>query len=320
MSNTAVEMQNIRRTFGTGKDLTVAVDNLTLSVPRGSVYGLLGANGAGKTTSIRMMVSHLKPDSGFIRVLGEDPAKQTADRRRRIAYISENMQIPRWMSMEDAADFCKPLYPNWNEPLYQHLMKTFDLKPNQRYEEASKGQRRAMCIIIALSQEPEILIMDEPASGLDTLARRHFLSELLKVTCDENKTVLFSSHILGDIERTVDRVAILMRGKMVLEGELDTLKERVRRITFRTDGKAEYRLNDLAHLAGTPAFNTLRNIQERKSVQWVVTDFEAEKLARLRESLPETVAVEVEGFNLEELFMESIESGRDVGTTESPAI
>ena len=306
MTNTApaVEMRDIRRTFGSGKDLTIAVDNLTLSVPRGSVYGLLGANGAGKTTSIRMMVSHLKPDSGFIRVLGEDPAEQTTDMRRRIAYISENMQIPRWMSMEDAVAFCKPLYPNWNEPLYQHLLKTFDLKPSRRYEESSKGQRRAMCIIIALCQEPEILIMDEPASGLDTLARRHFLKELLKVTCDENKTVLFSSHILGDIERTVDRVAILMRGRMVLEGELDTLKERVRRITFRTDG------GNIAEPA-PGLFHTLRNIQERDSLQWVVTDFEEEKLIQLRESLPETVAVEVEGFNLEELFMESIESGRE---------
>ena len=311
MSTIAVEMKDVCRSFGSGKDLTLAVDHLTLSVPRGSVYGLLGANGAGKTTSIRMMVSHLKPDQGEIRVLGERPEEYSTDMRRRIAYISENMQIPRWMSMEDAVGFCKPLYPNWNEPLYKELLKTFDLKPSRRYEESSKGQRRAMCIIIALCQEPEILIMDEPASGLDTLARRHFLKELLKVTCDENKTVLFSSHILGDIERTVDRVAIMMRGRMVLEGKLDTLKERVRRITFRTDGTTEHRLNDLA---GTPAeglFQTLRNIRDRNSLQWVVTDFEEEKMIRLRESLPEAVAVEVEGFNLEELFMESIESSRD---------
>jgi ABC-2 type transport system ATP-binding protein len=300
----AVEIKNVSRTFGSGKDLTLAVDNLTLSVPRGSVYGLLGANGAGKTTSIRMMVSHLKPDTGEIRVLGEDPAEYSTDTRRRIAYISENMQVPRWMSMEDLVRFCKPLYPNWNEPLYQELLKTFDLKPSRRYEESSKGQRRAMCIITALCQDPEVLIMDEPASGLDTLARRHFLSELLKITCDENKTVLFSSHILGDIERTVDRVAIMMKGRLVLEGELDLLKERVRRITFQSED---------SHIQEPAAglFHTLRNIRDRNSLHWVVTDFEEEKFIRLRESLPNSVAVEVEGFNLEELFMESIESGRD---------
>ena len=303
----AVEMKDVTRTFGSGKDLTLAVDHLTLSVPRGSVYGLLGANGAGKTTSIRMMVSHLQPDSGEIRVLGERPEEYSTDTRRRIAYISENMQIPRWMSMEDAAAFCKPLYPKWNEPLYQELLKPFDLKPSRRYEESSKGQRRAMCIIIALCQEPEILIMDEPASGLDTLARRHFLKELLKVTCDENKTVLFSSHILGDIERTVDRVAIMMKGRMILEGELDLLKERVRRITIHTEPGTV----PPAHLV--LPFQILRDIRERNSLHWVVTDFEEDKMSRLRESLPETAAVEVEGFNLEELFMESIESGRDDG-------
>jgi ABC-2 type transport system ATP-binding protein len=300
--NTAVELKNVTRTFGSGKSHTLAVDNLTLSVPRGSVYGLLGANGAGKTTSIRMMVSHLKPDSGEVRVLGEDPAEYTTDTRRRIAYISENMVVPRWMSMDDAVAFCRPLYPNWNEPLYRDLLKTFDLKPDRRYEESSKGQRRAMCIIVALCQDPEILIMDEPASGLDTLARRHFLTELLKITCDENKTVLFSSHILGDIERTVDRVAIMMRGRLVLEGELDTLKEKVRRITFRAESKFDEPANP---------FHALRNIRDRDGLHWVVTDFEDEKMIRLRESLPASVAVEVEGFNLEELFMESIESGRD---------
>lgn len=300
----AVEMKDVCRSFGSGRDWTLAVDHLTLSVPRGSVYGLLGANGAGKTTSIRMMVSHLKPDSGEVRVLGENPIEYTTDTRRRIAYISENMQIPRWMSVEDAVAFSKPLYPNWNEPLYRHLLQLFDLKPDRRYEESSKGQRRAICIIIALCQEPDVLIMDEPASGLDTLARRHFLSEILKITCDENKTVLFSSHILGDIERTVDRVAIMLRGRMVLEGELDSLKENVRRITFRTEtGQPEEPQNHL--------FQTLREQRERGVLQWVVTDFEEEKLARLRESLPETVAVEVEGFNLEELFMESIQSGRE---------
>jgi ABC-2 type transport system ATP-binding protein len=301
---TAVELKNVTRTFGSGKSLTLAVDNLSLSVPRGSVYGLLGANGAGKTTSIRMMVDHLKPDSGDVRVLGENPAEYSTDTRRRIAYISENMVVPKWMSMDDAVAFCKPLYPQWNEPLYRELLKTFDLKPDRRYEESSKGQRRAMCIIIALCQEPEILIMDEPASGLDTLARRHFLSELLKITCDENKTVLFSSHILGDIERTVDRVAIMMRGRLVLEGELDTLKEKVRRITFRTES------GKVSEPAANP-FHTLRNTWDRGSLHWVVTDFEDEKMIRLRESLPDSVAVEVEGFNLEELFMESIESGRE---------
>lgn len=303
-------MKNVCRCFGNGRERTLAVDHLSLSVPKGSVYGLLGANGAGKTTSIRMMLSHLKPDSGDIRVLDEDPATYTEATRQRIAYISENMQIPRWMSIEDAIGFTRPLYPNWNDALCQELLKRFDLKPSKRYEESSKGQKRAICIIIAMSQNPDVLIMDEPASGLDTLARRHFLSEILKITCDENKTVLFSSHILGDIERTVDRVAILTRGRMILEGELDTLKENVRKITIRGERSADW--NEI-----TPAnlFQTLRIITERDGVEWVVTDFAEEKLQQLRSALPEDARLDVDGFNLEELFMESIQSDREASNT-----
>lgn len=302
----AIEMKEVCRSFGCGPERTLAVDHLSLSVPRGSVYGLLGANGAGKTTSIRMMLSHLKPDSGAIFVLGEQPHAYTEATRRRIAYISENMQLPRWMTIEDAIGFSRPLYPAWNDALCAELLKRFDLKPNKRYEESSKGQKRAVCIIIALSQDPDILIMDEPASGLDTLARRHFLSELLKITCEESKTVLFSSHILGDIERTVDRVAILTRGSLILEGELDTLKENVRKITIR-GGQNTVRDRDLP----PDLFHTLRTITERDGLEWVVTDYEEEKLVRLRNELPEDCQLDVDGFNLEELFMESVQSDRE---------
>lgn len=302
-----IEMRDVCRCFGSGRERTLAVDHLSLSVPKGSVYGLLGANGAGKTTSIRMMLSHLKPDSGVIRVLGEEPTAYTEATRQRIAYISENMQIPRWMTIEDAIGFSKPLYPNWNDVLCQELLKRFDLKPTKRYEESSKGQKRAICIIIAMCQNPDVLIMDEPASGLDTLARRHFLSEILKITCDENKTVLFSSHILGDIERTVDRVAILTRGRMILEGELDMLKENVRKITIRGE-----RFSDWNEIAPANLFQTLRIITERDGVEWVVTDFTEEKFGELRSALPENVRLDVDGFNLEELFMESIQSDREI--------
>lgn len=291
-----IELIDVCRSFGKGKEATLAVDHLNLSVPQGSVYGLLGANGAGKTTTIRMLLSHLQPDSGTIRVLGEEPMRYSESVRQRIAYISENMQIPKWMTIEDAAGFCKPLYPQWNDSLFEHLLKLFDLKKTKRYEESSKGQKRAVCIILAMSQNPDVLIMDEPASGLDTLARRHFLAEVLDVACNENKTVIFSSHILGDIERTVDRVAIMFRGRSVLEGNLDSLKESVRRITVYGE-----------NISGLPndTFQTLRFHQERDRVQWAVTDYTDEKYQRLQQTL-NGVKMESEGFNLEELFMESI--------------
>ncbi|MDR2116625.1 MAG: ABC transporter ATP-binding protein [Planctomycetaceae bacterium] len=289
-----IEMNNVCRKFGNDKEQFFAVDHLNFAVPEGSVYGLLGTNGAGKTTSIRMLVSHLKPDSGEIRVLGEEPAMFTESTRKRIAYISENMQIPHWMSIEDAVEFCKPLYPAWDNTLLQKLLQLFNLKITKRYEESSKGQRRAICIILAMCQNPDILIMDEPASGLDTLARRHFLAEILNIACNENKTILFSSHILGDIERTVDRVAILSQGRRILEGELDSLKESVRQISLHGENIGELP----QHL-----FQTLRIETKENSAQWVVTDYSEEKMNQLHQSLPENVTVDVEGFNLEELFI-----------------
>lgn len=298
----AIELKNVSRSFGHGREKLLAVDDLSLVIPRGSVYGLLGANGAGKTTLIRMMLSHLKPGLGEIRVLGEKPACYTEGTRRKIAYISENMQLPRWMNIEDAIGFSKAIYPQWNDPLCKELLTRFDLKPNKRYDECSKGQKRAICIILAISQEPEVLIMDEPASGLDTLARRHFLSEILKITCDENKTVLFSSHILGDIERTVDRIVIMNKGRMVLEGELDTLKENVRKITIRGALSENIERN----LFGE-TFQRLRTIRSQDGLETIVTDFSEEKLQTFKRTLPESVSLEIEGFNLEEMFVESIQ-------------
>jgi ABC-2 type transport system ATP-binding protein len=293
-----IEMNDVCRTFGNDKESMLAVDHLNLAVPQGSVYGLLGANGAGKTTSIRMLISHLKPDSGEIRVLGENPAHFTETTRKRIAYISENMQIPHWMSIEEAVGFCKPLYPNWNDGLLQKLLDLFNLKMNKRYEESSKGQRRAICIILAMCQNPDVLIMDEPASGLDTSARRHFLSEILNIACNENKTVLFSSHILSDIERTVDRVAILSQGRRLLEGELDSLKETVRRISLHGDKADELPQNLFQDL-----FQTFRITKEQNNIQWIVLDCTEEKIKQLYQKIPENINIEIEEFNLEELFM-----------------
>jgi ABC-2 type transport system ATP-binding protein len=225
----AIEFNSVSRTFGTGGDKTLAADRLTFAVPQGSVFGLLGANGAGKTTSIRMMVSHLRQDSGEIRILGEDPMKQSESLRRRVAYISENMQLPHWMTIPTAAKFCAQMYPSWNHDLVPVLAERFHLNMKKRYDEFSKGQRRAMCIILSLCQNAELLILDEPATGLDTVARRDLLSNMLEFVCGENRTVLFSSHILGDIERVVDQVAIMKDGRILLCGELDQLKDSVKK-------------------------------------------------------------------------------------------
>ncbi len=224
-----VEFHEVSRSFGGGPDKTLAVDRLSFSVPKGSVFGLLGANGAGKTTSIRMMLGHLRSDAGSLSVLGCDPMRQDETLRCRVAYISENMQLPNWMTIPAVSQFCAKMYPAWRHDLVAMLAERFHLSLKKRYDEFSKGQRRAMCILPALCQNAELLILDEPASGLDTMARRDFLDNMLEFVCDGERTVLFSSHILGDIERVVDRVAIMKAGTLVLSGELDALKEEERK-------------------------------------------------------------------------------------------
>jgi ABC-2 type transport system ATP-binding protein len=222
MTANAVELRDVTRLFGTAK----AVDRLTLSVPEGAVFGLLGPNGAGKTSAIRMMMGHLRPSSGTVETLGGDPWEHTEATRRRIAYVSENMELPAWMTPRTAMRFCERLYPAWDCPLAETLCETFELDRSKRFSEFSKGQKRSLSIVLALSQKADLLVMDEPAAGLDVLARRDFLDRVLEVACSGGRTVVLSSHILSDLERVVDRVAILSHGALKLEGELEELKQK----------------------------------------------------------------------------------------------
>jgi ABC-2 type transport system ATP-binding protein len=222
MTANAIELRDVTRFFGA----TRAVERLTLSVPEGAVFGLLGPNGAGKTSTIRMLMGHLRPSAGTVETLGGDPWAHGEATRRRIAYVSENMELPGWMTPRAAMRFCERLYPTWNCPLAETLCETFQLDRSKRFAEFSKGQKRALCIVLALGQKADLLVLDEPAAGLDVLARRDFLDRVLEVACAGGRTVVLSSHILSDLERVVDRVAILSHGVLKLEGELEELKQK----------------------------------------------------------------------------------------------
>ena len=226
MTDLAIETKSLTKEFNGIR----AVDNLDMMVPQGAVFGFLGENGAGKTTTIRMLMGHLHPTAGEVYTLGSDPRTHGEGTRQRVAYVSENMNLPGWMTPESACGFCSALYPAWNRKLEQALLDDFELRNGKKYHVLSKGQKRRLCILLALCQTPELLVMDEPASGLDALARREFLERVLDVACSEGGTVFFSSHILSDMERVVDRVAIISKGRLKLEGELDSLKQSARKL------------------------------------------------------------------------------------------
>ena len=175
MSEPVISIEGVSRSFGS----TQAVDDLTLQIEAGSICGLLGTNGAGKTTLLRMIAGHLHCDRGQVRVLGRDPWGLDSATLQRIAYVSDSVQLPPRMKIRQALQYNHAFFPQWNHELEKQLLEKFQVSPNKRYSQLSFGQRRRVMLLQALCQQADLLILDEPAGGLDALARRQFLDQLL---------------------------------------------------------------------------------------------------------------------------------------------
>lgn len=262
MENYVIETTSVSRSFGG----TPAVRDLNLRVRRGSVYGFLGRNGAGKTTAIKMLVGLLKPDAGEIRINGVDPWQFTVEDRQRVGYLSEKQTLMPSMKVKALIQFTSSFYPNWDFALCDRTLKRFQLDPAKRIKELSNGAMRQVGFLLAIAQRPDLLILDEPAATLDVVARRDFLDEVLALLREEGKTVLFSSHILSDVERVADEIGIMAGGTLKLSEPLDRLKETVKQVRFfgfahGTDG---FTVPDAFRLAKTPteALVTLRATDE----------------------------------------------------------
>jgi ABC-2 type transport system ATP-binding protein len=294
----AIQLEGLTRAFGADK----AVDALSLTVREGSVFGFLGPNGAGKTTTIRMMVGHLHPTAGAVRTLGIDPWQHDEATRRRVAYVSENMALPGWMTPDAAVRWCAPLYPKWDARLAGLLLDEFALRGKGRFARLSKGQQRSLCIVLALCQNADLIVMDEPASGLDPAARRDFLARVLDVACEEGRTVFFSSHIMSDVERIVDRVGILCAGRLSLEGELDALKRGARRLLFA---------NTLKEGALASAFRVAQEKRMAGRTDAVVLDFDEDRFRAFCAEQGCAEGAQHHGLNLEDLFVAVAGADRD---------
>jgi len=224
-----VEVQGLTRRFGK----TVALDNVDLVVPRGLVFGLVGENGAGKTTLIKHLLGLFKAETGRVRVFGLDPIEKPEEVLGRIGYLSENRDLPNWMRVRELMMYTQAFYPKWDETYAEDLRKTFDLDPSARISNLSRGQRAQAGLLIALAHRPELLLLDEPSSGLDPVVRRDILTAIIRTVAEEGRTVLFSSHLLDEVERVADYVAMIHKGKMALAAPIDEIKERHWRVTLR---------------------------------------------------------------------------------------
>lgn len=212
------------------------VDSLSLNVPAGRVYGLLGRNGAGKSTAIKMMLGMVRPDSGTALLLGDDARNLSTTTRFRVAYLAEGHPLYGWMTIEDAVRFTRSFYPRWNDTLLDQILDHFELSRRQKFRRLSRGQQAQVSLALAVAPDPELLVLDDPTLGLDTVVRRDFLESLIQIIQRQGRTILFSSHILGDVERVADRIGIVVGGVLRVDCRTEMFRESVRKIVLEFAG------------------------------------------------------------------------------------
>jgi ABC-2 type transport system ATP-binding protein len=261
-------------------------------VPRGSVFGFIGRNGAGKTTTIRMLLDLLRPDAGSAEVLGMDPRQHAVEIKRRVGYVPELPGLYGWMRVHELLRFTGRYYPTWNEARVESLVQRFGLDPGARIKHLSRGTVAQVALAAALGHDPELLILDEPSTGLDVVVRRDVLASIVQVIQEEGRTVFFSSHLVHEVERVADRVAIIEAGRLLVSAPVDELKDRTRRVLVRGVGEAQA-------LAALPGVAGVEGQGNRRLV--TVTDYGPHTSAALAAAGVEVC--EVIDLSLEEVFL-----------------
>ncbi len=228
----SVQMKNLTKYFGK----TAVVDGLNFEVPEGSVFALIGPNGAGKTTTIKIMMNILKPASGCAEVLGTDSRRLGPEHLTRIGYVSENQEMPGWMTVRYLMAYLKPFYPTWDDARAAELIREFNLPPDRKLRHLSRGMLMKAAMAASLAYRPALLVLDEPFSGLDPLVREDLIGGLIESAAET--TILLSSHDLGDIESFASHIAYLEAGRLQFSEEMTSLAARFREIEVTLSGTA----------------------------------------------------------------------------------
>ena len=222
-----IRLSNVSKRFGRVK----ALDDVSLNIQPGTVCAVLGSNGAGKSTAIRLLLGFESADKGDIEVLGMNPKTHALEIRSRVGYVSDSPPLYDWMTVEEIGWFAAGFYPTGYQVEYEKLTRRFDLNPSQKIKGLSKGTRAKVALSLAMAHRPALLIMDEPTSGLDPLVRREFLESMIDVAA-EGRSVLLSSHQVGEVERVADDVIVLMNGKVIAHERLEDLKQSVTEVVL----------------------------------------------------------------------------------------
>ena len=223
-----VAIEHLSRSFGA----TRALNDVSLSVDAGCVFGLVGENGAGKSTLIKHLLGLWRAQSGTVRVFGLDPVADPVGVLGRVGYLSEDPDLPGWMRVWELLRYTQAFYPRWDNAYAEKLREQFGLDPAAKVKTLSKGQRARLGLIAAEAHRPELLILDEPSSGLDPIVRRDILEAIIRTVTDQGRTVIFSSHLLDEVERVSDHIAMLHHGALRFCAPLDDIRARHRRIVL----------------------------------------------------------------------------------------
>ena len=229
MTDMVLETQGLTKYYGS----TLALDNMTVKIPRGCICGFVGRNGSGKTTAIKLMLGILKPTAGSSSVLGYDSRNLTPAIRQRIGYVSEGHRLIRWMTIAEAAKFQSTFFPGqWDEEFFRDMIEYFGLSKKQKIKNLSTGERAQVSLALALAPNPELLIMDDPTLGLDAAIRRQFMEGMIQLIMQQGRTIFFSSHILGDVERVAERFLVIDKGVVRADCSLEQFRKTVKKVRF----------------------------------------------------------------------------------------
>lgn len=219
---TVLEFDNVIRAYKQGRPV---VNGVSFPVAQGEVVGLLGRNGAGKTTLIRLAMGMLRPQGGSVRVFGLSPTERPVEVKKRIGYVAEDQVLPSGATVKEIIVFHRYLFPDWDVQLERQLMERFSVNETAKIGTLSKGEARRVALLCAICHRPELLILDEPAGGLDPAARREFLEAAIQLLNREGSSILFSTHQMGDVERIGARVVLLDEGRVQLDEDLARVRE-----------------------------------------------------------------------------------------------
>ncbi len=269
------------------------VDSLDLRIPAGNVYGLLGRNGAGKSTTIRMLTGLIQPSSGSAELFGEPVDRLRSETIAKIAYIAEGHPLYDWMTIGEVIRFTKSFYERWNSEILDQILDHFKLPQSKKLRQLSKGQQSQISLALAVAPEPELLILDDPTVGLDSVFRLDFLESLVQFLENRERTILFTSHILRDVDRIADRIGILVDGVLRVDCTPETFRNSIRKIL----------LSFRSHIPECPRFPGLVSCRQVGGLIELITVGYDDEQRRFIESL-EPKHIDVIELSIEDAFIE----------------